>query len=100
MNNPIEWQKPEQERQVSIQSKDGIWRVICSNYDSPKPDFFLTNSDLLLTPHGTGHDYREAFESFIASCEPYIEKIRLARKAAAEQLKQMNRTAEELHHEI
>lgn len=40
MNNPIEWQKPEQERQVSIQSKDGIWRVICSNYDSPKPDFF------------------------------------------------------------
>lgn len=93
MNNPIEWRAPEQEQQVSIQSKDDVWRMLSSNYHTDNPDFFLSNSDLLLTPHGTGHDYREAFESFIAGCDVYIEKVRLAQEKAKQHLELMNHIA-------
>lgn len=94
MNNPIEWKNPEAEQQVSIQSKDDVWRMLSSNYHTENPDFFLTNSDLLLTPHGTGRDYREAFESFIACCDTYVDKVRHARLLAKQHLDIMNRIAE------
>ena len=59
-------------------------------------EFFLTNYDLLLSPHGTGKDYRECFESFIADCDDYIRKVTAIRDEARMHMEKLLKAAEEI----
>ena len=56
----------------------------------------LTNYDLLLSPHGTGKDYRECFESFIADCDDYIRKVTAIRDEARMHMEKLLKAAEEI----
>lgn len=55
--------------------------------------------DLLLSPHGTGKDYRECFESFIADCNDYIRKITAIRDEARMHMEKLLKAEESLENQ-
>ena len=52
----IEWQIKDQEIKQDIASEDNRWHISRSQKGHDEPKLFLTNYDLLLTPHGTCKD--------------------------------------------
>jgi len=56
--------------------------------------------DLFLAPYGTGANYRECFETFIADCDAFIEKAGKIRDEAWEHLNALLEAEKELSHEI
>ena len=59
----------------------------------------MTNYDLLLTPHGSGKDYRECFETFIQRCDEYAKLLAKVRNEAKEHLNALLQAEGELKHE-
>ena len=71
----------------------------CCGTEYADAEFFLTNYDLLLSPHGTGKDYRECFESFIADCDDYIRKVTAVRDEARMHMEKLLKAAESLENQ-
>ena len=71
----IEWEISEQSLSQDLISKDHRWHISKKQTGHNEPEFFMSNYDLLLTPHGTGADYRECFETFIADCDKFVEHV-------------------------
>ncbi|AVM43952.1 hypothetical protein C5Q97_04215 [Victivallales bacterium CCUG 44730] len=92
----IEWKITEQESQQEMVSADGRWHITKNQKGNLEPSFFLTNYDLLLSPHGCGTDYKQCFESFIADCDVFIEKIKAVRDQARMHMDEMLAAAKEL----
>ena len=94
--NQIEWRITEQNLSQELASQDDRWHISKTQKGSEEPQFFLTNYDLLLTPHGTGADYRECFESFIKNCDAFVEKVKAVRAEAKEHMAILLETAQSL----
>ena len=92
----IEWKVTEQNLSQELVSSDNRWHISKTQEGSAKPKFFLSNYDLLLTPHGAGADYRDCFEKFIADCDTYINKVKAARDEAVSHLTELVEAAESL----
>ena len=92
----IEWEITEQESQQEMVSSDGRWHITKNQKGEQPPQFYLTNYDLLLSPHGSGTDYRQCFESFIADCDACIARMRDIRDQARTHMEEMLRTVKEL----
>ncbi len=92
----IEWKITEQNLSQELVSTDNRWHISKKQKGESKPEFFLSQWDLLLTPHGTGSDYRECFETFIADCSAYINKVKAIRDEAASHLMELVAAAEAL----
>ena len=92
----IEWKITEQESQQEMVSADGRWHVTKNQKGNQEPSFYLSNYDLLLSPHGSGTDYKQCFESFIADCDAFIEKIKEVREQARMHMDEMVKVAKEL----
>ena len=92
----IEWKITEQNLSQELVSKDNRWYISKTQKGKSEPEFFLSQWDLLLTPHGIGTDYRECFEKFIADCDAYINKIKGIRDEAASHLTELVAAAEAL----
>ena len=92
----IEWKITEQESQQEMVSEDGIWHITKNQKGEQEPQFYLSNYDLLLTPHGTGSDYKQCFGTFIAECNAFIEKIKAVRDQARTHMEEMLAAAKEL----
>ena len=92
----IEWKITEQESQQEMVSADGRWHISKNQRGEQAPQFYLTNYDLLLTPHGSGTDYKQCFGSFIAECGTFIEKIKTIREQARKHMEEMIKAAKEL----
>ena len=52
----INWKVQNQEINQDITSEDNRWHISRKQKGHDDPTLFLTNYDLLLTPHGTGKD--------------------------------------------
>ena len=61
MKNTIHWEVTEQNLQQELVSEDKRWHITKTQQGEKAPQFFLSNYDLLLMPHGTGTDYRKCF---------------------------------------
>ena len=72
----INWNITEQELKQELVSGDNRWHISKTQKGEEESKFFLTNYDLLLTPHGSGPDYKVCFETFIDDCDRFVEKIR------------------------
>ena len=94
--NKIEWKMTEQNLSQELVSADNRWHISKRQEGHAEPKFFLSNYDLLLTLHGTGNDYRECFEKFIADCDTYINKVKAARDEAVSHLTELVEAAESL----
>ena len=92
----IEWKITEQNLSQELVSTDNRWHISKKQKGESKPEFFLSQWDLLLTPHGSGADYRECFETFIADCDSYINKVKAVRDEAASHLTELVAAAEAL----
>lgn len=92
----IEWKITEQESQQEMVSSDGRWHITKNQKGEQEPQFYLSNYDLLLTPHGTGTDYKQCFGTFIAECDSFIEKIKTIREQARKHMEEMIKAAKEL----
>ena len=92
----IDWQITEQESQQEMVSSDGRWHISKNKKGEQPPSFFLTNYDLLITPHGLGKDYKECFGSFIAECDTFIEKVKSIRDQARKHMDEMIAAEREL----
>ena len=92
----IEWKITEQESQQEMVSADGLWHITKNQVGDQLPQFYLTNYDLLLTPHGSGTDYKQCFGTFIAECDSFIEKIKAVREQARMHMEEMIKAAKEL----
>ena len=92
----IEWKITEQNLSQELVSKDNRWHISKKQKGESKPEFFLSQWELILTPHGTGSDYRECFETFIADCSAYINKVKAIRDEAASHLTELVAAAEAL----
>ncbi len=92
----IEWKLTEQNLSQEMVSTDNRWHISKTQSGHADPTFFLSNYDLLLTPHGTGSDYRDCFEKFIADCDTYINKVKAARDEAVSHLTELVAAAESL----
>ena len=88
----INWNITEQELKQELVSSDNRWHISKTQKGEEESKFFLTNYDLLLTPHGSGTDYKVCFETF-------IEKIKKIQQEAQEHLSIMLETAKELTNE-
>ena len=71
----IEWEISAQNLRQELVSKDRRWHIAKTQTGSEEPKFFMSNYDLLLTPHGTGSDYKECFDSLIADCDKFADLI-------------------------
>jgi len=94
----IEWKVTEQNISQELVSSDNRWHISKNQEGNESPKFFLSNYDLLLSPHGSGTNYRECFESFIAGCDAYVNKIKEMRAEAQTHLKELIRHEKELSH--
>ena len=94
--NKIEWKVTEQNLSQELVSSDNRWHISKTQEGHAEPKFFLSNYDLLLTPHGTGSDYRECFEKFIADCNEFIQKVAAVRDDAKAHLSDLIAAAESL----
>lgn len=92
----IKWEITEQESQQEMVSSDGRWHITKNQKGEQEPQFYLSNYDLLLTPHGTGTDYKQCFGTFIAECDTFIEKIKTIREQARKHMEEMIKAAKEL----
>ena len=92
----IDWQITEQESQQEMVSSDGRWHISKNQKGEQPPSFFLTNYDLLISPHGIGKDYKECFESFLVNCDAFIEKIKTIRDQAKNHMEEMLKAVKEL----
>ena len=99
MKNTIEWKEPEQQIKQELVSADGRWHISKNQKGREVPSFFLLNYDLLLTPHGTGADYRECFETFIADCDAFTRKVEAVRDEAKAHLQSLLETGKTLARE-
>lgn len=98
MAESIEWKITEQTVAQKLTSSDNRWHISKTQSGDADAEFFLTNCDLLLSPHGTGKDYRECFESFIADCDAYINKLKAVRSEAESHMQEMIDIEKELAH--
>lgn len=92
----IEWKITEQNLSQELVSKDNRWHISRTQKGNAEPEFFLSHWNLLLTPHGTGADYRACFETFITDCSAYIDKVKAIRDEAASHLTELVAAAEAL----
>ena len=95
----INWNITEQELKQELVSSDNRWHISKTQKGEEESKFFLTNYDLLLSPHGSGPDYKACFETFIEDCDKFIEKIKKIQQEAREHLSIMLETAKELTNE-
>ena len=95
----ISWKMTDQELKQEMVSSDNRWHISKTQKGEEESKFFLTNYDLLLTPHGSGSDYKVCFETFIENCDQFIEKIKKIQQEAHEHLSVMLETAKELTNE-
>ena len=95
----ISWKMTDQELKQEMVSSDNRWHISKTQKGEEESKFFLTNYDLLLTPHGSGPDYKVCFETFIENCDQFIEKIKKIQQEAHEHLSVMLETAKELTNE-
>ena len=96
----IEWKITEQMLSQELVSTDNRWHISKTQSGGhAEPKFFLTNYDLLLSPHGTGKDYRECFESFIADCADYIRKVTAIRDEARMHMEKLLKAVESLENQ-
>ena len=92
----IEWKITEQNLSQELVSTDNRWHISKKQKGESKPEFFLSQWELILTPHGSGADYRECFETFIADCNAYIDKVKAVRDEAESHLTELVAAAEAL----
>lgn len=95
----IEWQIKDQEIKQDIASEDNRWHISRSQKGHEEPKLFLTNYDLLLTPHGTGKDYLECFQNFIENCDQYVEHILKAKEEAKQHILMLENATEKIENE-
>ena len=95
----INWNITEQELKQELVSSDNRWHISKTQKGEEESKFFLTNYDLLLTPHGSGPDYKVCFETFIDDCDRFVEKIRNIQQEEREHLTIMIESAKELTNE-
>lgn len=95
----INWNITDQELKQEMVSSDNRWHISKSQKGDAECKFFLTNYDLLLTPHGSGPDYKVCFETFIEDCDRFVEKIRNIQQEAKEHMAVMLEAAKELTNE-
>jgi hypothetical protein len=86
MSNNIHWAISAQNLRQELVSADRRWHIAKTQNGGEEPKFFLSNYDLLLTPHGTGSDYKECFDSFIADCDKFASMIGKIKAEAREHL--------------
>ena len=72
------------------------WTSTLSAGFSPLVSLISSN---VLTPHGSGPDYKVCFETFIENCDQYIEKIKKIQQEAREHMTILLEAAKELTHE-
>ena len=92
----IKWEITEEEFQQEMVSSDGRWHITKNQKGEDPPQFFLSNYEILLSPHGSGKDYKECFGSFIAECDTFIEKVKSIQNQARMHMEEMLKVAEEL----
>ena len=95
----ILWNMTDQELKQELVSDDNRWHISKTQKGEEESKFFLTNYDLLLTPHGSGPDYKVCFETFIENCDRYIEKIKKIQQEAREHMTVLLEAAKELTNE-
>ena len=95
----INWNITDQELKQELVSSDNRWHISKTQKGEEESKFFLTNYDLLLTPHGSGPDYKVCFKTFIENCDRYIEKIKKIQQEAREHMTVLLEAAKELTHE-
>ncbi len=95
----IEWEVAEQNITQELVSKDKRWHISKKQTGNKTPEFFLSQWDLLLTPHGTGEDYIQCFETFISDCDWFMEQVRRIKDEARKHLESLRKTEKELSHE-
>ena len=95
----IEWKIPEQMLSQELVSTDNRWHISKTQSGDADAEFFLSNYDLLLTPHGTGVDYRECFEKFIADCDAFIRKVAAVQNDARMHMETLLKAAESLENQ-
>ena len=89
MEEKITWAHPEEPQTVQeLVSVDKRWHISKTETNG-NVNFFLSNWDILVTPHGTGTNISECFETFVADCNAYIEKVKKIRDEAMEYLNEM-----------
>jgi len=88
----IEWEISEQSLSQDLISKDHRWHISKKQIGHNEPEFFMSNYDLLLTPHGTGTDYRECFETFISDCDRFVEHVEKIKMEAERHLAKLDQT--------
>lgn len=89
----IEWEVSEQNLTQELTSKDRRWHISKKQKGTTEPQFFMSNYDLLLTPHGSGSDYRQCFETFIADCDRFVELAGKIKAEAERHLVQLEQAA-------
>ena len=92
----IEWEVSDQNLTQELVSKDKRWHISKTQKGSAEPQFFLSQWDLLLTPHGTGNDYLQCFETFIADCDKFSELVCTVKAEAEKHLEALRRAAKEV----
>lgn len=91
----INWKVTDQEVKQEMVSSDNRWHITKNQKGKGESNFFLTNYELLLSPNGSGPDYRVCFATFIENCDIYIEKIRRIQQEAKDHLDSMHKMARE-----
>lgn len=84
--NSIIWKSPVCEAYEENVSEDERWHVSRKQSGTEKPEIYLSNYDLLLTPVGIGCSIEECFEKFIKACDRYTERLTKIRDAAQTEL--------------
>lgn len=92
----IEWKITEQESQQEMVSADGRWHITKNQKGEQLLSFYLSNYDLLVSPHGYGTDYKQCFETFIADCDAFIEKVKTIRAQPRTHMEEMLKAVKEL----
>ncbi len=95
----IEWKITEQNLSQELVSQDNRWHISRTQKGKSEPEFFLSQWDLLLTPHGSGADYRACFETFITDCDEFMKKVAAIQTEAREHLQTLLVIAKELEEE-
>ena len=91
---PLEWRVTEQHLKQELVSADERWHISRSQKGKTPSQFFLSNYDLLLTPHGIGTNYVQCFETFISNCDDFMEKLAGIREEAQEHLEWLKTAGE------
>ncbi len=92
----IEWEVSEQNLSQELSSKDKRWHITKKQTGNKEPEFFMSNYDLLLTPHGTGSDYLQCFQTFIADCDTFMKQVEKIKAEAEQHLAQLESIAREV----